>query len=101
MREREREREIHLDSSHIFIAALSAVFTITVIEFNEHLSTVYSGFVTDLDVLSRSEGDLLARKSDLVQYISTQDARTRSANIAGVKALKSNFASISQGYKKI
>lgn len=40
-------------------------------------------------------------KSDLVQYISAQYARTRSANIAGVTALKSDFASISQGYKKI
>ena len=83
------------------IAALSAVFTLTVIEFKEHLSTVYSGFVTNLGILSRGKGDLLAMKSDLVQYISTQDTGTRSANIAAVKALKSDFSSISPGYKKI
>ncbi|MEO9294841.1 MAG: hypothetical protein ABI347_04490 [Nitrososphaera sp.] len=83
------------------IAALSAVFTVTVIEFKEHLSAVYSGFVTNLGVLSRSKGDLLEIKSDLIQYVSTQDAGTKSASVASVKALKNDFSSVSEGYKKI
>lgn len=83
------------------IAALSAVFTLTVIEFKEHLSTVYSGFVTNLSVTTRSKGDLLAMKSSLVQYVSTQDPAVKSASVASVKELKGDFSSVSDGYKKI
>jgi hypothetical protein len=83
------------------IAALSAVFTLTVIEFKEHLSAVYSGFVANLGILSRSKGDLLEIKSDLVQYVSAQDAGAKSASVASVKALKNDFSSVSEDYKKI
>jgi hypothetical protein len=50
------------------IAALSAVFSFTVIKFKEEMSAVYEGFVPNLAILSKNKSDLSAIRSDLIQF---------------------------------
>ncbi|HEY7508338.1 MAG TPA: hypothetical protein VH677_04350, partial [Nitrososphaera sp.] len=49
------------------IAALSAVSTVTIIKFKDHVASVHDGLVTNVAVLSVNKGDLLGIKSDLIQ----------------------------------
>jgi len=53
------------------IAALSAVFSFTVIKFREEMTIVYEGFVPNLAILSKNKSDLSGIRSDLVQFTST------------------------------
>ena len=83
------------------IAALSVVFTVTVIEFKEQISNVYSGFVSNMAILQMNKGDLLAMKADLVQYTSSQDAGQKASAIAHMQELKNGIAGIAGDYKTI
>lgn len=83
------------------IAALSAVFTVTVIEFKEQISNVYSGFVYNMATLQMNKGDLLAMRVDLVQYTSSQDAGQKASAIAHMQELKNGIAGITGDYKVI
>ena len=83
------------------IAALSVVFTVTVIEFKEQISNVYSGFVSNMAILQMNKGDLLAMKADLVQYTSSQDAGHKASAIAHMQELKNGIAGIAGDYKAI
>ncbi|MGI0018855.1 MAG: hypothetical protein ACREAY_00125 [Nitrososphaera sp.] len=83
------------------IAALSVVFTITVIEFKEQISNVYSGFVSNMAILQKNKGDLLAMRADLVQYTSSQDAGQKASAITHMQGLKSSIAGIAGDYKMI
>jgi hypothetical protein len=83
------------------IAALSVVFTVTVIEFKEQISNVYSGFVSNMAILQMNKGDLLAIKADLVQYTSSQDAGQKASAIAHMQEMKNGIAGIAGDYKAI
>ena len=82
------------------IAALSVVFTITVIEFKEQISNVYSGFVSNMALLQKTKGDLLAMRADLLQYTSSPDAGQKASAISHMQGLKSGIVGI-QEYKAI
>jgi hypothetical protein len=83
------------------IAALSAVFTLTVIEFKEQISNVYSGFVSNMDILQKNKGDLLNIRTDLTQYAGAANLQQKAAAISQMKELKDDMAKSLGEYKKI
>lgn len=83
------------------IAALSIVFTVTVIEFKDQISNVYSGFVANMDILQKGRGALLGMRADLLQYAVSQDPAQKAAAISHVQALKEEAAKVVGQYKRI
>lgn len=83
------------------IAALSAVSTVTIIEFRDHTTSVHDGFVANMALLSVNKGDLLGIKSDLIQYSNTGDREQKSDSISHVLLLKENVDSTIGNYKTI
>jgi hypothetical protein len=83
------------------IAALSVVFTVTVIEFKEQISNVYSGFVSNMALLQKSKGDLVAMRADLLQYTTSPDAGQKASAISHMQGLKNGIAGIQEEYKSI
>lgn len=83
------------------IAALSAVSTVTIIEFKDHTTSVHDGFVANMALLSVNKGDLLGIKSDLIQYSSTGDRELKSDSISHALSLKENVDSAVGNYKTI
>jgi hypothetical protein len=83
------------------IAALSAVSTVTIIKFKDHVASVHDGLVTNVAVLSVNKGDLLGIKSDLIQYSSTADEGLKGASISHALSLKDKIAGTAGAYKTI
>jgi hypothetical protein len=82
------------------IAALSAVFSFTVIKFREEMSIVYEGFVPNLAILSKNKSDLSAIRSDLVQFTSTSGDQ-KTAWVMHMLELKSGIDGSMDDYKRI
>lgn len=83
------------------IAALSAVFSFTVIKFREEMSVVYQGFVPNLAILSKNKADLADIRSDLVQFTSAQGDPQKSAHISHMLELKFGIDMSMDEYKRI
>lgn len=83
------------------IAALSIVFTVTVIEFKDQISNVYSGFVANMDVLQKGRAALLGMRADLLQYAASQDPTQKAAAISHVQALREEAAGVVGEYRRI
>lgn len=82
------------------IAALSAVFSFTVIKFKEEMSAVYEGFVPNLAILSKNKSDLSAIRSDLIQF-TTVSGDQKTAQVAHMLELKSGIDGSIDDYKRI
>ncbi len=83
------------------IAALSAVFTTTVIKFREEISTVYQGFVSNMAIISKNKSDIASIKADLVQLSSSTSDSQRSARISHILELKAGIDGSMDGYKRV
>lgn len=83
------------------IAALSAVSTITIIKFKDHVASVHDGLVTNIAVLSVNKADLLGIKSDLIQYSNTADEGLKGASISHALSLKDRIAGSAGAYKTV
>lgn len=82
------------------VAALSAVFSFTVIKFREEMSIVYQGFVPNLGILSKNKADLAGIRSDLVQFTATSEPQ-KSARMSHMLELKSGIDGSMDEYKRI
>ncbi|UVS67994.1 MCP four helix bundle domain-containing protein [Nitrososphaera viennensis] len=83
------------------IIALSAVSTVTIIKFKDQIANIYSGYVTNVELLSKNKGDLLGMRSDLIQFASSQDPAQKKAGISHMILLKNGIASTAGSYKTI
>jgi hypothetical protein len=83
------------------IIALSAVSTVTIIKFKDQIANIYSGYVTNVELLSKNKGDLLGMRSDLIQFVSSPDPAQKKAGITHMMQLKNGIASIAGNYKTI
>lgn len=83
------------------IIALSAVSTVTIIKFKDQIANIYSGYVTNVELLSKNKGDLLGIRSDLIQFANSQDSALKKAGITHMISLKNGIASTAGGYKTI
>lgn len=83
------------------IAALSAVFSFTVIKFKEEISTVYQGFVSNLAILSKNKSDIANIKADLVQFTSTTTEQQKDARISHILELKAGIDGSMEEYKRV
>ncbi|MEO9363739.1 MAG: MCP four helix bundle domain-containing protein [Nitrososphaera sp.] len=83
------------------IIALSAVSTVTIIKFKDQIANIYSGYVTNVELLSKNKGDLLGIRSDLIQFANSQDPTLKKAGIAHMISLKNDITSTAGGYKTI
>jgi hypothetical protein len=83
------------------IIALSAVSTVTIIKLKDQVANIYSGYVTNVELLSKNKGDLLGIKSDLIQVANSQDSTQRKAGIAHIISLKNEIGSTMVGYKTL
>ncbi len=83
------------------IAALSAVSTVTILEFKNHTASVHDGLVSNMAILSANKADLYGIKADLIQYSSTGDSDQRSTSISHTLLLRNNIAATTGNYKAI
>jgi hypothetical protein len=83
------------------IAALSVVFTTTVIKFKDEMSTVYEGFVLNLAIISKNKSDIAAIKADLIQFASASSELQKSARISHILELKAGIDGSMDGYKRV
>ncbi|HEU4984349.1 MAG TPA: MCP four helix bundle domain-containing protein, partial [Nitrososphaera sp.] len=83
------------------IIALSAVSTVTIIKFKDQIANIYSGYVTNVELLSKNKGDLLGIRSDLIQFANSQDPALKKAGITHMISLKNGIALTAGGYKTI
>ena len=83
------------------VAALSAVFSFTVIKFKEEMSTVYQGFVSNLAILSKNKSELANIKADLVQFSSAINEQQKSARISHILELEAGIDGSMDDYKRV
>ncbi len=83
------------------IAALSAVSTITIIEFKDHVASVHDGLVTNVAILYANKGDLLGIRSDLIHYSSVGDPGQKSDSMSHALSLKDSIDATAGSYKTI
>jgi hypothetical protein len=83
------------------IIALSAVSTVTIIKFKDQIANIYSGYVTNVELLSKNKGDLLGIRSDLIQFANSADPVQKKAGITQMVVLKNGIASTAGSYKTI
>lgn len=83
------------------IAAVSAVFSFTVIKFREEMSVVYEGFVPNLGIISKNKADLATIRSDLVQFTSATSDSQKSARMSHMLELKAGIDGNMDEYKRI
>lgn len=83
------------------IAAVSAVFSFTVIKFREEMSVVYEGFVPNLGIISKNKADISGIRSDLVQFTSAASDSQKSARLSHILELKAGINGSMEEYKRI
>ncbi|HVX01773.1 MAG TPA: MCP four helix bundle domain-containing protein [Nitrososphaera sp.] len=83
------------------IIALSAVSTVTIIKFKDQIANIYSGYVTNVELLSKNKGDLLGIRSDLIQFAYSQDLAQKKAGISHMIQLKNGIDSTAGDYKTV
>lgn len=83
------------------IAALSAVFSFTVIKFREEMSVAYQGFVPNLDIVSKNKSELANIRSHLIQFTSVENGPQKSAQVSQMLELKSGIDGSMEEYTRI
>lgn len=83
------------------IIALSAVSTVTIIKFKDQIANIYSGYVANVELLSKNKGDLLSMRSDLIQFAYSQDVAQKQAGISHMVLLKNGIALTAGDYKTV
>lgn len=83
------------------IAALSIVFSITVIEFKGHMANAYTGFAQNAGILAENKGNLLAIRSELVRYTQSTDPEQKQSIILHAQELKDEVAKTISEYRRI